>query len=268
MPYDLPGVALVTGAGSGIGRATAILYAKEGCTKLSISDRNGKSIEETKQIIERESCGVAVWATVCDVSDEAAVQAFIDGTVERFGRIDYAANVAGITRLGPGTAELSNAVWDEDYAINLRGLFLCERAELQVMLRQEPLLSKDSKYPIRGAIANIGSIASIVGEKSLPAYTASKHGVNGLTKADGHFYGHKGIRVNSVCPGAVFTDILANSGNDPNRAPVKDGSNAQNALRRFGDADEIAQCVVWINSGRASYVTATVLTAAGGEIGV
>jgi NAD(P)-dependent dehydrogenase (short-subunit alcohol dehydrogenase family) len=76
------------------------------------------------------------------VSDEAAVQAFIDGTIERFGRVDYAANVAGVTRLGPGTAELSNAVWDEDYAINLKGLFLCERAELQAMLRQEPLLSE------------------------------------------------------------------------------------------------------------------------------
>ncbi|KAL4861579.1 hypothetical protein BDV12DRAFT_207944 [Aspergillus spectabilis] len=247
MTYDLPGVALVTGAGSGIGRATAILYAKEGCRKLAISDRNAKSIEKTKQIIERETSGIAVWATVCDVNNDAAVQAFIDGAVERFGRIDYAANVAGITRLGPGTAELSNAGWDEDYAINLRGLFLCERAELQVMLRQEPLLSKDSKYPTRGAIANIGSTAAIVGEKSLPAYTASKHGVVGLTKADGHFYGPKGIRVNSV--------------------PVKDASSSQNALRRFGDADEIAQCVVWINSGRASYVTATVLTAAGGELG-
>lgn len=158
---DFPGVALVTGAGSGIslspfpahthdkliagkgiGRETAILYAKEGCKRISISDISADGLEKTRHIIESGYEGVSVRATKTDVSDEHAVQALLDGTVEQFGRIDYCANVAGIILLGQPTAEMTTGFFDKHHEVNLRGLFFCERAELQYMLKQDPLPSK------------------------------------------------------------------------------------------------------------------------------
>ncbi|MCJ1304217.1 hypothetical protein MMC08_007029 [Hypocenomyce scalaris] len=267
---EFPGVALVTGAGSGIGRQTALLYAREGCQKISISDLNPTSVEETKKMIETESKGVSVLAVVCDVANEESVQSMVDKTVEEFGRIDYCANVAGMTILGPGTAEMTTKFFQKHIDVNLLGIFLCERAELQVMLKQEPLSSKHSKYPVRGSIANVSSMAGLVGTPEIPSYTAAKHGVVGITKADGMFYGKNGIRVNTIAPGAIDTPILANSGNDPKVVPLAspDGAKGYNALQRFGDPEEVAQALVWITSDRASYVTAAVLAVNGGQLGV
>lgn len=265
---DFPGVALVTGSASGIGRETAILYAKEGCKSVSIADLNSSGLEETKRMIESQCKEVTVRTAVCDISDEGSVQKMVDGTVEQFGRLDYCANVAGMILLGVQTAEMSTNFFDKHYQVNLRGLFFCERAELQVMLKQEALPSKDTKHPSRGSIVNVSSMAGLVGTKEIPAYTASKHGVVGLSKADGMFYGQHGIRVNTVCPGAVATPILANSGNDVSQAPLKDSKTMDNALQRFGDPEELAQSIVWLTSGRASYITAAVLAVNGGQLGV
>lgn len=269
--YDLPGVALVTGAGSGIGKETAKLFAKEGCQRITIADINATSLEETKKLIEAEYKGVQVKAFTVDITDEASVQAMVDGTVEAFGRVDYCANVAGIILLGPPTAEMSTAFFDKHYDVNLRGIFFCERAQLQAMLKQEPIKSKDSKHPARGAIANVSSMAGLIGKGEIPAYTATKHGVIGLSKADGLYYGKHGIRVNAVCPGTVITPILVNSGNKITNAaqPFKDPKNMgiDTALGRLGDPEELAEALVWITSHRASYINATTLTANGGQVG-
>jgi len=257
----------VTGAASGIGKQTAILYAKEGCSRISISDVNSVGLEATKKEIETVSEGVQVRSAICDVSDETAVQKMIDGTVAQFGRIDYCANIAGITVLGPPTAEITTSFFDKDQGINLRGLFFCERAELQVMLRQEPLGTKNSKYKFRGSIVNVASMAGLVGKAAIPVYTASKHGVVGLSKADGMYYGKHLIRVNTICPGAIATNILANSGNAAAVKPLQDANNMDNALQRYGDPEEVAEALVWITSSRAGYITAAVLAVNGGQIG-
>jgi len=265
---DFPGVALITGAASGIGRETAIIYAKEGCKKITISDRNLDGLYETQRLIESHSKDATVRIAQCDLTDEASVQRVVDGTVEQFGRLDYCANVAGIILLGKQTSEMTTSFFDIHYQVNLRGLFFCERAELQVMLKQEPLLSRNSKRPSRGSIVNVSSMAGLVGTKEIPAYAASKHGVNGLSKADGMFYGQYGIRVNTVCPGAIATPILANSGNSTSQAPLKESNTMDNALQRFGDPEEVADAVVWLTSGRASYITAAILAVNGGMLGV
>jgi len=136
------------------------------------------------------------------------------------------------------------------------------------MLKQEPLASKGSKYKARGSIVNVASMAGLVGKGDIPIYTASKHGVVGLSKADGMYYGKHLIRVNTVCPGAIDTNILVNSGNPKSTKPLQDGKNMDNALRRYGDPEEVAEAIVWITSGRASYITAAVLAANGGQLGV
>ncbi|KAI9743077.1 MAG: hypothetical protein M1818_003372 [Claussenomyces sp. TS43310] len=264
---DFPGVALVTGAASGIGRATAILYAKEGCKSISISDLNQAGLDETKKVINENYAGATVRTTVCDISNEDSVQKLIDGTVEQFGRLDYCGNVAGIILLGAQTAEMATSFFDKHYEVNLRGLFFCERAELQVMMKQEPLTSKDTKYPARGSIVNVSSMAGLVGKGEMPAYSSSKHGVIGLSKADGMFYGQHGIRINALCPGLVATPILINSGNNISAEALVGAQSKENSLRRFGDPEELAQSLVWLTSGRASYVTATTLAVNGGQIG-
>ncbi|KAF2802339.1 oxidoreductase [Mytilinidion resinicola] len=264
---DFPGVALITGAASGIGRETALLYAREGCKALTIADLNAAGLEETKKKIEAINPDAKVRIAVCNVTDEAAVQSMVDGTVEQFGRLDYAANVAGMILLGVQTADMSTDFFEKHYQVNLRGLFFCERAELQAMLKQEPITSKDSKYPARGAIVNVSSMSGLVASPDIPAYAASKFGVIGLTKSDGMNYGKKLIRVNAVAPGAVATPILANSGNKASATPLKDSASMDNGLGRFGDPEELAQCIVWLTSGRASYVTASTVVANGGQLG-
>ncbi|KAE8331449.1 hypothetical protein BDV39DRAFT_201100 [Aspergillus sergii] len=260
---DFPGVALITGAGSGIGQQTSILYAKEGCQRLTIADINSTALEHTQQLINSVAPAAQVLVRACDVSKEEEVEAMVDETVTRFGRIDYCANVAGISLLGPPTDQIATALFDRDQNINLRGLFFCERAELRAMLKQEP----DSRYTARGSIVNVSSMAGLVGLGDLPVYSASKHGVVGLSKADGMHYGQHGIRVNTVCPGAINTPILQNSGNAVGVKPLTSPDAIQNALGRFGDPQEVAEALVWITSHRASYITAAVLAVNGGQIG-
>lgn len=144
---DFPGVALVTGAASGIGKETALLYAKEGCKRITIADLNATGLDETKRIIESKYEGIVVRTTVFNVTDESSVQAMVDGTIEQFGRLDYCANVAGMVLLGTQTADMSTSFFEKHYQVNLKGLFFCERAELQVMLKQEPLTSKLMSSP-------------------------------------------------------------------------------------------------------------------------
>ena len=127
---------------TGIGRQTAILYAKEGCKRISIADLNLTGLEETESIIQSTCQGVTVRSQVCDVTNETSVQKMVESTVEQFGRVDYCCNVAGMVLLGVNTANMTTDFFEKHYRVNLRGLFFCQRAELQLMLKQEPLKSK------------------------------------------------------------------------------------------------------------------------------
>jgi NAD(P)-dependent dehydrogenase (short-subunit alcohol dehydrogenase family) len=211
---DFPGVALITGAASGtlphctidlsltstgIGKATALLYAKEGCKKIVIADVNINQLQTTKEEIEKTYPGVTVLATSLDVRDQDSIQGMVDAAVETFGRVDYCANVAGIIKYGD-TATLPIADFDLVYRVNLRGIFLCAKAQINAMLKQEPLTAKyafnkekiikpmlnhhrDSSFPARGAIVNVASQAGLMGNGVIPAYVATKHGVIGLSKS-------------------------------------------------------------------------------------
>jgi NAD(P)-dependent dehydrogenase (short-subunit alcohol dehydrogenase family) len=199
---EFPGVALVTGAASGIGRATAKLFAARGCKKIVISDMNPEGLEQVKAAIQKEHEDVTLLAVVTNVRDEASVEDLIAKAVEKFGRIDYCCNVAGITIVA-NTVETKTEDFTLQYEVLLRGVFFCERAELRAMLKQERLASENSTFPMRGHIVNVASLAGLKAYPDLPAYSAFKHGVIGLTKSDAMKYGPEGIRINAVCPGCV-----------------------------------------------------------------
>lgn len=188
--------------------------------------------------------------------------------VTSFGRVDYACNAAGILLPGP-TDKVSVAAWDRQQQVNLRGTWLCQRAQIKQMLQQEPLQAKDSHYAARGAIANVASMCALIAFKydHLPGYCASKHGILGFTRADGLRYAKQGIRVNAICPGVIRTPMLGNvpDGNDggANSAGVQEMLGDM-AMGRLGLPEEVAECLVWITSGRASLVTASTLAPNGG----
>lgn len=196
---DFPGVALITGAASGIGRATSLLFGAEGCKRIVVADINNQELEQTKALILQSHADADVLSVEVDLRSESAVENLIKQAVARFGRIDYCCNVAGIV-LGGGTAEVETSDFELQYEINLRGAFFCERAELRVILQQERLKTKDSKYPLRGVIVNVSSLAGLMAYPDLPVYTAFKHGVCGLAKSDAMKYGIEGVRINTVCP--------------------------------------------------------------------
>jgi len=235
--------ALVTGAGSGIGRAAALAYAREGA-RVMVSDVNAESGAATARSIA-EAGGDARFLA-CDVASETAVQELVAATVEAFGRLDCAFNNAGITNARP---DFDLDVFRQLIAVNLLGVAYGIKFEVEQMLRQGG-----------GTIVNTASIAGLSGSGS-PDYVASKHGVVGLTRSAALRYAAKGIRVNAVCPGVVITGMT-----DPllKNPQMKAHIEAMTPMGRMGTAEEIAEAVIWLSSDKASFVTGQALAVDGG----
>ena len=243
-------VALVTGAGSGIGRGSAIAFAQEGA-KVIVADVVVEGGEETVRMI-KDAGGEAAFIK-CDVSKAADVEAMVKFAVDTYGTLDYAHNNAGIEGPMSPTADYAEADWDKVISINLKGVWLCMKSEIPVMLAGGG-----------GAIVNTASIAGLVGFQGLPAYTASKWGVNGVTKAAALEYAKAGIRVNSVCPGVIQTAMVERL---VEATPeMEAGLVAGTPMGILGQPDNIAQAVVWLCSDRASFVTGHNMAVDGGFV--
>ncbi|KAF7533161.1 hypothetical protein G7054_g7310 [Neopestalotiopsis clavispora] len=262
-----PGVALVTGAGSGIGRATAILYAKEGCSRIAVADINKSNADETAKEIETRYPNTSVLPIEVDITSEQSVNDMVSLVVRKFERLDYACNAAGVLIPGP-TDEVPVSAWKKQIDVNLHGTWLCQRAEIIQMLKQDGLQADDGYFPSRGSIANVASMCALMAYDHLPAYCASKHAILGFTRADGMRYAKHGIRVNAICPGVTATPMV---GDVPEKASSGslDANDMMNemATGRFGLPEEVAEAIVWVTSGRASLIIAGHLTPNGGMIG-
>ena len=246
MKYDFDGkVALVTGAGGGIGRAAAQAFAASGA-QVVVSDVNVTGGEESADLIVKAG-GKAVFQK-CDVSQAEDVKALIQRAVSEYGRLDFAFNNAGINNMGAN--EYEDDVWARAVGINLTGVMMCMREEAEVMLAQG-----------KGAIVNTASINGLVGNGAQPGYTATKHGVVGLTRHGALRWAKAGIRVNCVCPGVIETPMTAPLTANPEMRKLLD---SMTPMGRMGQAEEIASAVLWLCSDAASFVTGHPLVVDGG----
>jgi NAD(P)-dependent dehydrogenase (short-subunit alcohol dehydrogenase family) len=242
-------VAIITGAGSGIGRAASRVFAREGA-KLVLADWIETGGAETLRIVQ-DLGAEAVFAKT-DVSRREDVDALVAKAVTAFGRLDCAFNNAGIEGASAVTHECTEENWSKVIAVDLTGVWLCMRAEIAQMLKQGG----------GGAIVNTSSGAGLAGVRGMPAYVAAKHGVAGLTKAAAVEYGRHNIRVNAVCPGPIRTPMMARLLGE--RPDAEQRFARGGPLKRLGEAEEIAETVAWLCSDRASYVTGVPMPVDGG----
>ncbi len=243
-------IALVTGAASGIGRATSLVMAREGA-RVVVSDIDAEGAEATLSAIkELGGQGIFIHA---DVSNAEDVQALVAGAVETYGRLDCAYNNAGIEGFMEGRLhEYPEEIWDRLIDINLKGVWLCLKYEIPRMLEQGG-----------GAIVNTASAAGLVGSRRLSAYVASKHAVVGLTKAAALEYAKDGIRVNAVCPGIIDTPMVRRL-NAGRKADDEGPISSLQPVGRLGAPEEIAESVAWLCSDAASLVTGAAMAVDGG----
>ncbi|MEU0151986.1 SDR family oxidoreductase [Micromonospora fulviviridis] len=236
-------------AASGIGRATALAFARAGAS-VTATDISEPGVQETARMIE--AAGGRALAVRCDVTSSEDVRAALARTVETFGRLDAAFNNAGVEQPVTPTADITEDDWDRIVAVNLRGVFLC-------MKHQIPLLLHNGG----GAIVNTSSGAGVVGIAGQAAYTAAKHGVVGLTRSAALDYARRGVRINAVCPGIIATEMMDRF--TGGTAEGRDRVIAQEPIGRMGGADEIAAAVLWFCSDAAAFVIGHAMVIDGGQ---
>ena len=243
-------VGLVTGAGSGIGRASALTFAREGA-KVAVSDVVVEGGQETVRLIQEAGGEARFFAA--DVSKAAQVEKLIQDVVAAYGRLDCAHNNAGIEGALANTEEYPEDQWEKVIAINLKGVWLCMKYQIPQMLAQGG-----------GSIVNTASGAGLIGVAGMSAYVASKHGVVGLSKTAALEYAKSNIRVNSVCPGLIQTPMVERiTGNSPQ---MGEALVASEPIGRVGQPQEIAESVVWLCSESASFVTGHAMSVDGGFV--
>lgn len=243
-------VALVTGAGSGIGRATAIAFGRQGADVV-VSDISREAGEETVDLIGRD--GGRAMFVAADVGVEAEVDALVERTVERFGRLDIAFNNAGLTQNSAPLADQPSDTYDRIFNVSVRGVWLSMRAEIRQMLRQGG-----------GTIVNMGSMSAVVGIPGLSTYSGSKHAVLGLTRGAALDYARQGVRINAVGPGTIDTPMIERfielAGTDAVMEPIR----AAHPIGRTGRPAEVAEAVLWLASDASSFVVGQILMVDGG----
>ncbi|RPI94835.1 MAG: SDR family oxidoreductase [Chloroflexi bacterium] len=242
-------VAIVTGGGSGIGEAACHLYAREGA-KVVVSDLNEERGNATAQAIQKMK-GEAIFVRA-DVSNPGDCQAMVDATLEKYERLDIAFNNAGIGGEANLTADYSIEGWQKVIGVNLSSVFYCMKYEIPAMLKTGG-----------GAIVNMASILGRVGFESSPAYVAAKHGVVGLTRTAALEYSKQGVRINSVGPAFIRTPLI--SGLEENEQ-VRNQLISMHPVGRLGEAEEVAELVVWLSSDKASYVMGSYYPIDGGYL--
>jgi NAD(P)-dependent dehydrogenase (short-subunit alcohol dehydrogenase family) len=238
---------LVTGAGSGIGRATSQLFAAEGARVVAV-DQNEADAEKTVALI-KEVGGDAL-AIAADVSSEADCRGMVERTVAAYGKLNIAFNNAGVGASGFAVADEEEIAFSRLIDVNLKGVFLSMKYEVPAMLAAGG-----------GAIVNTASVAGLVGERGIGAYAASKHGVVGLTRTAALDYIGRGIRINAVCPGATCTRILADWFQDPK---VEQFILSRHPIGRIAEPEEIGRAVLFLASDDASFVVGQALAVDGG----
>ncbi|TCT19340.1 NAD(P)-dependent dehydrogenase (short-subunit alcohol dehydrogenase family) [Melghiribacillus thermohalophilus] len=242
-------VAIVTGAGSGMGKSIAVLYAREGA-KVVVSDINESSASATVEEIKTNS-GEAI-SVLANVAKEEDIQNLVDTAVDTYGTLDILVNNAGIMDNFVPAADVDDALWDRVFAVNTTGVMRATRKALPIFLEKES-----------GVIINIASVGGLNGARAGAAYTASKHAVVGFTKNTGFMYAQKGIRCNAIAPGGVETNIAASMTNI-NEFGM---SRAQPGLAvnpRSGKPEEIANIALFLASDESSFINGTVITADAG----
>ncbi|KAL2837825.1 oxidoreductase [Aspergillus pseudodeflectus] len=254
---ELPGTAVVTGAAGGIGRAICLALARYGCNSIALIDRDTDGLVKTEELVLERSPLVKIKVLACDLREDDACERIISETVTSFGRIDYLVNCAGT----PGGFSLAHettlSTFDLVHSLNVRATWQLQQAAIRQMLKQ------DLRDGERGSIVNVGSIVSHVGQSMLSAYASSKHALLGMTKVEAIDYAPFGIRVNCVAPGIIDTELgrdIPEELREKHLEPMV----ARTALRRKGTPDEVANCVLFLSSRLASFVTGSSLTVDGG----
>lgn len=243
-------VALVTGSGSGIGRATAIAFASQ-CARVVVSDINPQAGEETIAHI-RDAGGDAIFVAA-NVSDAAQVKVLVAQAVGTYGQLNFAFNNAGLTQNSQPLAEQPSDAYDKLFDVSVRGVWLCMRAEIEQMLKQG-----------HGNIVNMGSMSAVNGIAGLTTYTGTKHAVLGLTRGAALDYAKQGIRINAVGPGTIDTPMIERfiklAGTDKVMEPIR----AAHPIGRTGRPEEVAEAVLWLCSDASSFVLGQILMVDGG----
>ena len=243
---------IVTGSSSGIGRAASVEFAKLGA-KLALFDVDETSSRTTQELIE--AAGSMSYFQNVDVSNAQQVKNATDNIVKQFGKIDFAFNNAGIEGIKAATYhEYPEDDWDQTININLKGIWLCMKYQLRQMDAQK-----------HGAIVNTASMMGQIASSRNPAYTASKHGVVGLTKSAALAYAGTGIRVNAICPGFIHTEMVDRVVEDNPLTSLQD-IEANCPMQRLGTPTEVAKAAAWLCSESASFITGQTLTIDGGFV--